>query len=670
MNAKLPLGVRMTNIFVFIPKHELSANANMAEFVRACREELTLFGPYLDWENNTWQTANAAFGNIDQGSVAGGVTQPLAKPFLDFAKAYFRYRHTQAPNLHRFELRALRCVERALVEQTGAADPSAINVGVLDLAAQIARDHYKAAYGPGREIAALARFLTEHRLVGHFLDWKNPIKRQVSVVRTGEKARKQQEEKLPDPEAVEAIASIFARGPTHAGDIFVTSTAAMLLCAPSRISEILELHVDCEVEENKRDGALAYGWRFRPKKGGAPMIKWIPEPMVDVAKLAIARLREISAAAREFAKWVESGDIQNFPGSCAFLEANGTLSRKAIAGLIGSKRSFAGLPSKETGSFRVTTLEDFAAWVRVAAIKENKYFPYTSKTKNLKFSDSLFCFNQYQLAYFNETRQFSLYSPSNNTLNEFLHSSLERAYVSFFDHHGFNIGREDRLKVKSHQFRHLITTMAHRGGLPSSEIARWRGSNDVKQNRAYDHRSEFELAAMLREHDPALTRSKSQLEIAEQIKIALPLTTAEFNTLEKPTAHITEFGFCIHDFVMSPCQRFRDCMRCTEQVCIKGDQRLQGLRRQLELVETELEKAKVGATEGLYGADPWTHVQSETQARLRGLIEIMEDPTLPDGSIIRLANPKEFSPARRALAYRERDNIAAPQLPWLASNND
>ena len=534
---------------------------------------------------------------------------------------------------------------------------------------RLTRDHYKDAYGPGRELAKLARFLTDQRLVGHSLDWKNPIKRQVSVVRTGEKARKQQEEKLPHPDAVEAIASIFARGPTHAGDIFVTSTVAMLLCAPNRISEILELHVDCEVEERKRDGTLAYGWRLRPKKGGVPMIKWIPAPMVDIAKLAIARLREISATAREFAKWVESGDVQNFPGSCAFLEANGALSRKAIAELIGSKRSFAGLPSKETGSFRVTTLEDFTAWVRAAAIKENKYFPYTSKTNNLKFSDSLFCFNKYQLAYFNEARQYSLYSPTNNTLNEFLHSSLDRAYVSFFDQHGFNSGRENRLKVTSHQFRHLITTFAHRGGLPSSEIARWRGSKDVRQNRAYDHRSEFELAAMLREHDTALTRNKSELEIAEKIKIALPLTTAEFNTLEKPTAHITEFGFCIHDFVMSPCQRFRDCMRCTEQVCIKGDQRLQGLRQQLELVEIEIEKAKVGATEGLYGADPWSRVQSETHARLQNLIEIMEDPALPTGSIIRLANPEEFSPARRALAYRGRDRSTEPQLPLLARND-
>lgn len=656
----------MTHIFVFIPKHELTANANLAEFIRACREDLTLFGVDLDWNDNHWREAKAAFGNIDQGCVNGGVTQPLAHPFCDFAKAYFRYRHTHSPNRHRADLRALKCVERALLEQTGSADPSKINIAVLDGAAQIARDRYKSAYAVGREIASLARFLTDRKLVAQSLDWRSSIRRPTDTVRTGVKARKEHEEKLPDLDAVEAIASIFARDPTHAGDIFVTSTAAMLLCAPNRISEILELRVDCEVEERKRDGSLAYGWAFRPKKGGAPMIKWIPEPMVDVAKLAIARLRDITASARDLAKWLESGNTE-LPGCSAYADENGMISRTAIKELVGHKGPLKGLKLQEIGSFRKATIAEFAAWIRESLIRENRHFPYVSSERNLKFSDSLFCFKEFQTAYKKSAVPLSLWRPSNNALNDKLSDSLERENDSFFDRHGFNAGRQHRLKVTSHQFRHLVTTFAHRGGLPSSEIARWRGSKDVKQNRAYDHRSEFELVAMLREHDPTLVRNKSELEIVEQIKVALPVTTAEFNALDKPTAHVTEFGFCIHDFVMSPCQRFRDCLRCTEQICVKGDRRLQGLKQQLKLIEIEKEKAKYGAAEGVYGADPWTHVQNETHARLESLIEIMEDPSVPDGSIIRLANPKEFSPARRALAYRGYDYIIQPQLPSLVT---
>ncbi len=51
----------------------------------------------------------------------------------------------------------------------------------------------------------------------------------------------------------------------------------------------------------------------------------------------------------------------------------------------------------------------------------------------------------------------------------------------------------------------------------------------------------------------------------------LPVTIQEFNTMEKGAAHITEFGLCIHDYTMSPCEKYRDCLNCTEQVCIKGE---------------------------------------------------------------------------------------------------
>lgn len=652
----------MTNVFVFIPKHELTAEANMAEFIRACREDLTLFEPNFEWSDNIWPEAAASFGDIDQGNVAGGVTRPLAQPFRDFAKAYFRYRHTHAPNKHRYELRALRCVERALIQLTHTADPGAINLAVLDAAAQVARDNYGAPYGPGREIKVLAQFLSEYHLVGRSLDWKNPIRRGVDTVRTGAKAKARREEKLPPQEVIDAIADVFARAPTHPCDIFVTSTVAMLLCAPSRISEILELPVDCEVEERKRDGSIAYGWAFRPKKGGNPMIKWIPGPMVEIAKLAIARIREITAPARELAKWVESDDTAWFPGAPISAQAHVTLNRSAIKELVGP-RPLNGLQMRAVGSHRVTTVPEFAAWVRERIISEHRHFPYTTEECTIKFRDCLFCFKSFQLCYTKAPIALSVSCPSNNTLNERLNDNMARASGSFFERHGFNEGREDRLKATSHQFRHLLVTIANRGGLSNAEIARWRGSKDVRQNRAYNHRSEFELVAMLREHDPALIRNESEREIAEQIKMALPATTAEFNALEKPTAHVTEFGFCVHDFVMSPCQRFRDCLRCTEQVCVKGDRRLQGLREQLSLIEVEIEKARAGAADGVFGADPWTQVQTETRDRLKGLIEIMEDPVIADGSIIRLANPNEFSPARRALRHRGQDEHIQHRLP-------
>ncbi len=644
----------MAEIFVFNPRHEIAAAQNMSEFIRFCREKLTLYEPHFDWSENIWDKAGVTFGNIDQKSVTGGLKFVFAQPFLDFAKAYFRYRQTHAPNKHHAEMKALKCVERALLNLTGRADPSEINIGVLDAAQDIAREHYKAPYAAGREIAALARFLTGHRLVGRSLDWRSSIERPTDTVRTGLKAKERRESKLPSDEAINAIADIFACNPTHPDDIFVTSTVAMLLCAPSRISEILELCEDCEVEERKRDGTIAYGWRFRPKKGGAPMIKWIPDAMVDVAKEAIARIRAATRHAREFARWLEAPSGQLPPNLERQLERRKMVDRETVQLLVGSI-PLRSLPFKFRQGSEVVSIEVLTAWIRSRAERRAPHFPYVSEDRTLKWSERLFCFNRYELSKKHNTIPFTLWAPDNNALNNRLSASDCRVEASFFSVHGFNEGREP-MSITSHQFRHLLTTMANQGGLSGSEIARWRGSRDLRQNRAYNQRSEFELVAMLREHDPSLVRGKSELEIAEQIRMALPVTTAEFNALEKPTAHITELGFCIHDFVMSPCQRFRDCLNCTEQVCVKGDRRLEGLREQLALVEEQLESAKEGAAQGLYGADPWTQIQTQTRDRLENLISIMEDPSVPDGALVRLAHPREFSPALRALRAHGHDH--------------
>lgn len=633
----------MENVFVFVPRHALDAERNLTHFVESCRNELTLFEPDFRWEDSVWSTPSVGFYNIDQGKGSRRSSLILRDPFLDFSKAYFRYRQTHKPNEHHAEMRALKCVERALVNMTGAANPCDIDEAVLDMAAQLAREYYKQPYPAGREIAALGRFLSDHQLTAKSLDWKNPIRRPSDTIRTGIEAKKKREAKLPDQEVLDAIADIFAENPSNHSDVFVTSTIALLLCAPNRIGEIIDLPADCEVEERKRDGSIAYGWRFRPKKGGAPMIKWIPDVMVEIAKEAIARVRRITQPARDLALWLEHGGA--LPESMAsHFEETLQPGRDTAKALVGGD-FIAKFPHAIDGQARRFAQDELLSALRTEIRAEHRHFPHIDENENLKWSELLFCFNKNQLAGTRAALPLRLWRPDNNTLNFRLGTDRQ----SIFKRRGITARNGAPLSVTSHQFRHLLGTIANRGGLSTSEIAKWRGSKDIRQNRAYDHRSEFELAAMIRANDPALIRGSSEVEIAEQIKIALPLTTEEFNTLEKTTAHITEIGFCLHDFVMSPCQRFRDCINCTEQVCVKGDRRLSGLRDQLALVEQQLDAAREGAAEGLYGADPWTHIQLQTRDRLLGLIEIMEDPSVPEGSIIRLANALEFSSARRAL---------------------
>lgn len=163
-----------------------------------------------------------------------------------------------------------------------------------------------------------------------------------------------------------------------------------------------------------------------------------------------------------------------------------------------------------------------------------------------------------------------------------------------------------------------------------------------------------------------LDHYKSLEEIAEQIASKIPMTRQEFNTLAMPTAHITEYGFCIHDFTMSPCQRFRDCLNCIEQVCVKGDRRIDRLKERYAVVEKLRDKAAQEIKEGTAGADRWYEIHDLTEKRLRELISIMENPNIQNGAIIKLRNENEFSPLRRAIeAKTQKNNLDQPLLEDL-----
>lgn len=648
----------MAELLHFSPRHELDARKNLEDFILFARDELTTFGSDLDWDENYWPTAGVAFGNLDQKSRKLDPGKVMRAPFLDFAKAYLRYQQSIKPTKNKQEMPALKCLERALIVTNDVPALKDMNAAVLDLAATLARERFfpGQAYHAGRELERLARFVSEKHLVAGPLLWKSPNTRPGDTVRTGEKAKERREKKLPDQDALDVLGRIFASTPTAARDIFTTSVSAMLLCAPNRIEEVLSLPVDCEVWDSKRNGEETYGWRFRPEKGASPMIKLVPDVMVDLAQEAIRRIRHLTEEARRIAAWYESNPGKFYRHvECPNVAEDKPLSVMDVAAALGisqispgyikAQLRRLGLPDQDGAN----TLGGLGEWVRSRLPEE---FPWFNKEIGLKFSEALFCMQDKHLRSDMPASPFMIWRPTNNRFNDDLNSDDKMAgkpSISIFDRHGFNQGREVPLRAHSHQFRHLLSTMGQRGGLSQSELARWSGRADVKQNRVYDHMSEFELVDMLRSHDPSLTLERSYQEIAEQVAAQLPITSQEFNALAIPNAHVTEYGYCVHDFVMSPCQRFRDCLNCTEQVCIKGDRRVDQMKIRLEQVQALKARAEQEIEDGSYGADRWFEIHDLTEKRLRELIGIMENPAIEPGAIIRLRNENEFSPWRRAV---------------------
>jgi hypothetical protein len=646
----------MADIFQFVPTKDLKAQENRRGFIYQCRHDLKVFGDNLQWDDWNW-VGVVQFTQLSVNSRAAKAVDALNPQFMDFAKAYFRYQQGHKPTGTKNESKALKALEPALLQVAGSADISKISIAVLDEAAQIILQHFSkvSAYHGGRELERLAKFVSVNGLVpADVSNWKSPIAMATDRNRTGDKAKAESSKRMPDQKALDALAEIFANNPDGQRDTFTSSVFAMLMCAPSRISEVLELPVDFEVEQTDAKGILRYGWRFYSGKGFGGDIKWVPTEMVSVAKEAIKRIKALTDPARQLAKWIETNPQKFYRHKdCPDIADDMPLTAIQTCLALGfvdrnkprSVLSGAKIPYME-GSY---SLND--AW-EYALARQPKNLPWLSKQKAVKYSNALFCMLRNQLNIQRGTSPVLLWAPTNNVFNNDLspRETIEDGHhQSIFDRYGFLNADGSRIKLTSHQARHLLNTIAQRGGLSQLQIAKWSGRADVKQNRTYNHMSEQEMVAQAQALDTSLSLFGPMGEAEKHP----PITIQEFNLMEKGPVHITEFGVCAHDYTMSPCEKYRDCLNCTEHVCIKGEgERLTRILKRLVEVEKQYEAAKQAVTDGLFGADRWYQHHKNTLDRLRDLVAILQNNEVADGALIQLKNDNEFSVLNRAVAAK------------------
>lgn len=652
----------MADIILFKPKAELRAEENLSSFIKLARNQLTVFGAELDWDAATWKGV-ATFAKLGVATRKPLPEQVMDKSFIEFAKAYLRYQQGHKPTRTKNEGKALRGLEAALLQVNGSADIEGLSASVLDEAAQMGAQCYSrgVAYQCGRELERLAKFVSDHKLISRDLNgWCNPINRAQDTHRTGRQGKLDREKKLPNKTALNAIAEVFANHPENERDIFTTSVFAMLMSAPSRITEILALPVDCEVIEQDRSGVERYGWRFFAGKGFEGDIKWIPSTMVSVAKEAVSRAKKLSANARLLAQWIDDnpGKFFRHP-DCPNVREDLPLTMEQACRALGLACDDRKACRTSLGNRKLATEDDVhslgSLWQHVLARLPEGY-PWFDKDKGIKFSNALFPLNKNQLHGSKSSLPVELFKPTSNLFNHDLsprESLGGESHRSIFDRHGYLDESGNRLKMRSHQARHLLNTIAQRGGLSNLEIAKWSGRADVRQNRTYNHMTEFELVGMAERLDP----SKEFFGPSGAVAKHIPVSIQEFNTLEHGAAHVTEFGYCVHDYTMSPCEKYRDCINCTEHVCIKGDsENLGRIKERLAKSERLFGLAEIAIRDGDMGADRWYQYQHKTVVRLRELVGVLEAPDLEEGAQIKLRG-NDFSQLRRVADKKSLETV-------------
>lgn len=654
----------MGELVQFTPRAERDAKANLEEFIRMAREDLTAFNAGGAWEGDRWrQNETTVVFATKTAPLSPYSFTPMAEPFKEFAKAYVRYRYSHRPTRElAMPIQALRCVEAGLLAACGIAEIARLNGAVMDVCAEKCREFYtsdEVRCNTGRELQKLFDFLRENKLVPSLPAWRSPFKKPTILTEDlGPEGQEHRASKLPSNATMLMVADLFAQA-HDAESRYFSSILILLMATPSRISEVLGLPTDCIQWEADAAGEQQMYLRWRAAKGKGPMKKWVTPVMQDVVKEAVQRLIDIGTPAREAARFAfdHPGRFIRHPGCIANpdREPDRPLFPDEFCAAIGVKCARSGRLTDQSPTWSqviaekgimalinqgTTRYRDLANFV----LKRygGPHWPYIDSEKTVMTWDALCLHRDHEFHKAFGVKYFSWRLPSTNEVNA--RFSPEKG-LSLFDRLGLKNPDGSSVKLTTHQPRHWLSTMSERASMDDFTLAQWAGRARVGDNRHYDHRTPEERLEAARDIIPI-----ERLSLLERLKARQPVTYQELGVDRLGTAKATLYGMCVHDFAMAPCQKQRECMTCKEHVCIKGDhvtlERLQRLEEQTELL---LQKAQQAHNDGDFGADRWVDNHKWKLAHIRAMRLALQNPQIPDGVVLRIPEGHDPSAVRRAL---------------------
>lgn len=662
----------MTELLHFSPRAHHTAQQNLDDFVLANEKQSTVFGPELDFRADVWDVSDSLAPKAKRCSTRLHFTRwhenrnlrgaPMIEPFKRFAKAYMRYQQGLRPSKSlEGRLIALRALHDAACDPPLNGGPTQLLPLHFNRAAQliVGRAAKSSAYQYGVQLELIYKTMADCRLLAQPQTWRSPIRRVEDVSKVGPEFDERRISRLPSPEALAALAAIFRVASTPS-DVMVTSAAAIMCAAPERVNEVLRLSIHSEVIAEDGPGSNAYyGLRWYPSKGADPQVKWVVQSMADVVRQAIVKAKTVSAPARELARWYELNPTKVFlPKELEHLRAQTWLNMAELTSVL-----FEGTPRRTVGrlwcqTYGVPTeLRGGKTHVRFSDVEMAvlgmlpRGFPFAYAAQKLRYSEALFIARKHELHATRATYRGMFIWVSLADLYKRL-STREENGRTMFDAYGYREADGSAMRIRTHQFRHYLNTIAQTGGLSQLEIAVWSGRARVSDNKAYDHVSNKDVLAKYRE-----------LTAAQNPPSALPakvdshgmVLRDHFPKLRVRAAHTTDFGYCGHDFSMLPCQVHQDCLNCDEHFCRKGEtSKEQRLSTLLEETESLLKRAEQAVSSGLAGADRWVAHHQGTIQRIRDLLQIVQDPTVATGALIWIGAPQMPSPLAMALQDRQR----------------
>lgn len=220
-------------------------------------------------------------------------------------------------------------------------------------------------------------------------------------------------------------------------------------------------------------------------------------------------------------------------------------------------------------------------------------------------------------------------------------------------------------RIAPHQMRHYMTDAADRGNLPVAINNMWGGRKDPSQIIHYVHSTDDERATVI--SDILYNEDgKTQEEIKGSIRL-VSREEYERATRELGTASLTSSGICTQNLIVTPCQYLNDmnthCVSCAQSCHVAHDEDAI-LLLQKDLILQEKRLLNVQARPQFRNSDAmqsWFKLHLTNTERLKQLIELMRDPDISAGSLIRmLSYTSEFRISNLKIKQVEIRKLALP----------
>ena len=582
---------------------------------------------------------------------------PFPASYGDFAKSLIRTRASLrgiSSVSQQLMILALRFLYEPL-HRSGLSDPTLLTRKHFHLALADARRECSegSAYGFGHTLSEVASFLNTHRLTRARIHFKNPM----ACPRIGDRldpvSQAEGLKKMPSPEALEALAAISSR-PLDENEQVLLRVIDLLVAGGFRVGEALTLPRDCWVEETALDpqgrplttvgtgeAMKRFGIRYWPEKGGDPIVKWLPDCAVPLAKRAIEDLTRLCQKAREAAQVLERNpDRVPLPGG---FDPDRLLSMKELAEILCLprqsslwrflKRSLNLLPAKQVRLRKAGTLSPLyrVGDIEVALLRRRRELEVlrTPQGKVQMLSESLCVVFQNQFDPTQPTFPFLPQLVGFSLITRALGAKNGRT-CSVFYRHGYTAPEGGRLKIRTHAFRHWVNTLADRGGLSDVELARWMGRRDIRQNEAYKHGTVEQRVAWAQDMLKGGKLFGSTARAYQAIQD--PVRKEEFLQSFVGVAHFTPYGVCTHDFALTPCPYHLNCLAgCAEYLRTQGDREERRNLVQLRaFTASELRKAETALDKRSRGASNWVDFNRRMLAGIDAALTVdeQEAPTV------------------------------------------